>query len=177
MHSQAVDRALFAVCQDGTNVQTIAGIAAALHEAKQPAFRTYCRQVLANAAALAKSLQGFGYSLVSGGTHNHACMIDLSGTQLSGNIAAVVLEKAGLICNSNIIPFDAGTPINPNGLRVGTAAVTTLGMKVQHMEQIAEYIHRTLELVNDNIELRKIAGEVGRLRAQFAQSENTVAIV
>lgn len=174
-YSQAVDRALFPVCQDGTNLQAISGIAAALHEAAQPAFRTYCRQVLANAAALANALQGCGYSMVSGGTHNHACMIDLSESEMSGNEAAIVLAKTGLICNSNIIPFDAGTPVNPNGLRLGTAAVTTLGMKVQHIEQIVRYVHQTLESAEDNAELLKIADEVGKLRAQFAHSENQVA--
>jgi len=175
-YSKAVDRALFPVCQDGTNVQSIAGIAAALHEASQPAFRTYCRQVLANASALASVLQSFSYNLVSGGTHNHACMINLSNNMLSGNEAAAVLAKTGLICNSNIIPYDAGTPVNPNGLRLGTAAVTTLGMKVQHMEKIAEYTHRTLESANDIAELTKIAGMVGKLRAEFAHSENKTAV-
>jgi len=174
-YSQAVDRALFPVCQDGTNLQSIAGIAAALHEAMQPAFRTYCRQVLANATALANALQDFGYKMVSGGTHNHACMIDLSESRMSGNEAAIVLAKTGLICNSNIIPFDAGTPVNPNGLRLGTAAVTTLGMKVPHIEELARYVHRTLESAKDHVELLKIADEVGKLRAQFAQSKNLSA--
>ena len=174
-YSQAVDRAVFPVCQDGTNIQTIAGIAAALHEAAQPAFRTYCRQVLANAAALAEALRSFGYSLVSGGTHNHACMINLSDAQMSGNEAAIVLAKTGLICNSNIIPYDTGTPVNPNGLRLGTAAVTTLGMKVQHMEQIAMHTYRTLESANDTAELMKIANEVEKLRNQFSHSEQRMA--
>lgn len=175
-YRKAVDRALFPVCQDGTNVQSIAGIAAALHEARQPAFRSYCRQVLANASALADCLQKLDYTLVSNGTHNHACMINLSDSNLSGNEAAITLAKTGLICNSNIIPYDTGTPVNPNGLRVGTAAVTTLGMKVPQMEQIADYIHRTLDSASGIAEQIKIADDVRKLRAEFETSENQAAL-
>jgi len=175
-YRKAVDRAVFPVCQDGTNVQTIAGIAAALHEAAQPAFRSYCRQVLANTSALANSLKHFGYNLVSGGTHNHACMIDLSQLDMSGNNAASALSATGIICNSNIIPYDTGTPANPSGLRMGTAAVTTLGMKTQHMQRIARYVHRTLSSAHDDAERVKIADEVSKLRAEFAHTEPQAAI-
>jgi len=113
--------------------------------------------------------------MVSGGTQNHACMIDLSGTEITANDAASALAKTGLICNANIIPFDAGTPVNPNGLRMGTAAVTTLGMKASHMKQIAEYVHATLASTNNPHETRNIANRVYELRAQFAYSQKTRA--
>jgi len=175
-YRKAVDRALFPVCQDGTNVQVIAGIAAALHEAAQPAFRSYCRQVLANTCALANALQHYGYTLISGGTHNHACLIDLSEHALSAKEAAQALSSVSIICNANIIPYDTGSPANPNGLRMGTAAVTTLGMKAQHMQRIARLVHRTLGSAYDDVERVKINNEVSKLRSEFAHSKHQAAI-
>ncbi len=162
-----VDRAVFPVCQDGTNIMNTAGIAAVLADAAKPDFKVYCRQVLANASALAGALKNLGYSLVTGGTLNHGCLIDMTSSGVGGNECASTLARANIICNGNIIPNDKGSPINPSGLRVGTPAITTLGMQARDMEQVAGFIHRALKLANNTPRLQDLSVQVSDFRAGF----------
>jgi len=166
-YAERVDRAVFPVCQDGTNVQLISGLAATLHQASTPEFREYSQQVLANSRALSDALTGKGYRLITGGTRNHACLIDLTNMSLSGNECAEVLASVNIICNANQIPHDTGSPRNPSGLRVGTAAVTSLGMQSTHMESIAEYIRKAIMYRDSEEALRLLSREIIRFRQQF----------
>jgi len=166
-----VDRAVFPVSQDGTNIMQIAGLAAALFEAQQSSFEGYCQQVLENAQVLAEGLIDKGFSLVTGGTKNHACLIDLSQSNLSGRQAAATLARVNIICNANQIPFDSGPPANPSGLRLGTAAVTTLGMNTGHMLQIAAMVERGLSAFQQPEKLRALGVDVLNFRSQFVDNE------
>ncbi len=169
-YQSRVDRAVFPVCQDGTNIMQIAGLAAALFEAAQPSFKLYCERTLNNAHELATALGAHGFRLVTGGTRNHACLIDLSAAGFSGREAAAALAQADIICNANQIPFDAGPPTNPSGLRVGTAAITTLGMGNDEMNTIAGMIRTALDNIGDAAALALLRDDVRRLRARFRES-------
>ena len=116
----AVDRAVFPGLQGGPHDHTTAAIAVALHEAAQPEFAAYARAVVANAAALAAALAERGFELVSGGTDNHLLLVDLTGRGVGGRPAAEALERAGLVCNYNAVPFDPRPPLDPSGIRLGT---------------------------------------------------------
>jgi len=170
-YKSRVDRAVFPVCQDGTSIMQIAGIAAALFEAAQPAFREYCQQVLDNASRLAEGLSESGYKIVSGKTHNHACMIDLSETEMTGRQAAAALARANIICNANQIPFDQGPPTNPSGLVVGTAAVTTLGMGCADMAVISDMVASGLRAFGQGQKLDALGLDVLDFRSQFDDNE------
>ena len=165
-----VDRAVFPVCQDGTSITVIAGIAASLHEAAQPAFHRYAHQVVRNAAAMADAFTKRGYKLISGGTRNHACLIDMSAMGLAGRQCARTLAGVNIICNANQIPYDKGSPVSPSGFRVGTSAVTTLGMQVSDMEQIVEFIDRALSGGSSRNEQNELASEVSAFRKKFDHS-------
>lgn len=168
-YKSRVDRAVFPVCQDGTNIMMIAGLAAALFEAGQPRFKHYCEQTLSNADGLAKALSSQQLPLVTGGTENHACLIDLTQSSFSGRQAAAALAQADIICNANQVPFDSGPPTNPSGLRVGTAAVTTLGMQVNEMTEIARFIKRGLQHIDDSKALASLRNDVRALRNSFSE--------
>lgn len=161
-----VDRAVHPVCQDGTSVTAMAGLAATLQEAAQPEFRDYCQAVVDNAAALSVELRRLGYNLVTGRTLNHACLIDLQGTGWSGRDAATTLEAVNIICNANQVPFDPGPPANPSGLRIGTAAVTSLGMTPSHMPTLAGFIDRALGRTSEGERLT-LVDDVTAFRWQF----------
>ncbi len=118
--ARAVDRAVFPGLQGGPHDHTTAAIAVALHEAAQPEFAAYARAVVANAAALATALTERGFELVSGGTDNHLLLVDLTGQGVGGRPAAEALERAGLVCNYNAVPFDPRPPLDPSGIRLGT---------------------------------------------------------
>ncbi|MFJ3303907.1 serine hydroxymethyltransferase [Streptomyces sp. NPDC086549] len=135
--AKAVDRAVYPICQGGTNVRVLAGIAAALGEALTDSFGTYTRQVLENSRRLAAELTLHGFDLVTGGTENHACLVDVRSLGITGDVAARWLSSAGILANGNQIPNDPGPPRRPSGLRLGTAAVTTLGMTPPVMAEIA----------------------------------------
>ena len=141
-HAQALERAVFPGLQGGPHDNTTAAIAIALHEAAAPEFGDYARAVVANAAALAEALLERGFDLVSGGTDNHLILIDLTAKGVSGRPAAQALDRAGIVCNRNAIPFDPRKPLDPSGLRIGTPAVTTRGMGPAEMREIARWIDR-----------------------------------
>jgi glycine hydroxymethyltransferase len=142
--AKVIDRAVFPGLQGGPHENQIAAIAVALHEAMQPLFRAYGRQVIQNAAALADELVRRGFDLVSGGTDNHLMLIDLTKTGLSGREAQDRLEKVGIVVNRNTIPFDPRKPFDPSGIRIGTPSLTTRGMKEKEMKIVARLIDDVL---------------------------------
>lgn len=135
-----IDRSIFPGVQAGPFDNSIAALAVALKEVLSPDFKKYAEQVVKNAKAFAKALQGYGFNLISGGTDKHLILIDLRNKGIDGTTAALFLEKAYIISNKNTIPYDTGTPMKPSGLRVGTPAMTTRGFKERDFEKVAEFI-------------------------------------
>lgn len=137
--SERIDKAVFPGMQGGPHMHSIAGIAVALEEALQPEFKAYAEDVIANARALARAFSDAGFSVVSGGTDKHLVLLDLRTSGVSGWVAAWALEYAGIIANRNTVPYDTASPFYPSGLRIGTPAVTTRGMKEKEMKHIASW--------------------------------------
>jgi glycine hydroxymethyltransferase len=163
----AVDKAVFPGQQGGPQVHIVAAKAVAFAEALRPEFRDYAAQIVANAKALAEGLQAAGYRLVSGGTDNHLMLVDVFEKGILGSEAELALGKAGITVNKNSIPWDTNPPLKPSGIRVGTPALTTRGMKEPEMRTIAAWIAKALEQRNDEAALERIRGEVAELANQF----------
>ena len=142
--SEKIDKAVFPGLQGGPHMNQIAAVAVALLEATKPAFKTYAKQVVKNAQALAKELQQMGWRLVSGGTDTHLLLLDTAANGVTGKKASDLLEREGIIVNKNTLPFDTRGPIDPSGIRLGTAAETTRGKKEKDMIAIARKIDRVL---------------------------------
>ncbi|MCC2632107.1 MAG: serine hydroxymethyltransferase [Patescibacteria group bacterium] len=159
-----IDKAVFPGLQGGPHMHTIGALAVALQEAKQPSFHQYARQVVSNAKQLAFGLHRHGFRLVADGTDNHLFLLDLTSTRKLGAEAQAILESIGIICNKNMIPFDTQKPTNPSGLRFGTAAVTSRGMKEKEMEQLADIIAAALQ---SPVERPDLAEEVKSLAKKF----------
>jgi len=168
-HATAVDKAVFPGLQGGPHNHTTAGIAVALHEASQPAFKEYAHQIVANAQALAAALTERGFNLVSGGTDNHLILIDLSNKEIGGKPAAKALDAAGIELNFNGVPFDTRRPLDPSGIRLGTPALTTRGLTEAQMPQVAQWMDETITAAvkDDPAGLERIAGEVRDLLAAY----------
>jgi glycine hydroxymethyltransferase len=168
-YASPLDKAVFPGLQGGPHNHTTAGIAVALHEAAQPAFRTYAHQVVANAKALAAALNERGYSLMSGGTENHLILIDLTSKGIAGKPAAKALDRAGIELNYNTVPFDPRKPFDPSGVRLGTPSITTRGLREEHMPQIAAWMDEAITAAtkDDEAAIERIAGEVRDLLAGF----------
>ncbi|WP_284706201.1 serine hydroxymethyltransferase [Micromonospora phytophila] len=164
-----VDKAVFPGLQGGPHNHTTAGIAVALNEATQPAFRRYAHQVVTNAKALADALTERGFDLVTGGTDNHLILIDLTTKGIAGKPAAKVLDLGGIELNYNTVPYDPRKPFDPSGLRLGTPALTTRGLTEEHMPQVAEWIDRlVVAAVKDDQEaVAAVAGEVRDLLSAY----------
>lgn len=139
-----IDRAVFPGLQGGPHNATTAAIALALQEAVTPEFKKYAQAVVSNAKALSDQLLKLGFKLTTGGTDNHLMVIDLRDKNISGKDAAIALEEAGIVLNYNSVPHDTNPPANPSGIRLGTPAVTTLGMGEKEMEQIANWISQVI---------------------------------
>lgn len=139
-HAKRIDKAVFPGLQGGPHMNTIAAIGVALEEALTPEYKDYCKNVVANAQILAQHLSERGLSLLTGGTDNHLLLIDLRPLKISGTEAQQRLEKNGIIVNKNSIPYDDAPPQNPNGIRIGTCAITTKGITNQELEKLAEKI-------------------------------------
>ncbi len=163
----AVDKAVFPGQQGGPLVHIIAAKAVAFGEVLRPEFRTYAAQVVANAKTLAAALQEAGFRIVSGGTDNHLMLVDVFEKGILGSEAELALGKAGITVNKNAIPYDTNPPLKPSGIRVGTPALTTRGMKEPEMRQIAVWIAKALDRRNDDVALEAIRGEVAELANQF----------
>ena len=168
-HATAIDRAVFPGLQGGPHDHTTAAIAVALHEAQQPAFSEYARQVVANTRALADGLLERGFDLVSGGTDNHLILVDLTSKGIPGKPVAKALDRAGITLNYNTVPFDERRPFDPSGIRLGAPAVTTRGMREAEMAEIAGWIDAGVEAVKrgDEPALERIGGDVRALAASF----------
>jgi glycine hydroxymethyltransferase len=165
--AKAVDKNIFPGYQGGPLMHVIAGKAVAFQEALQPDFRTYQEQVVANARALAETLSQGGARLVTGGTDNHLILVDVTPLGLTGKDAEAALEHAGVTCNKNAIPFDKNPPAICSGVRLGTPALTTRGMKVEQMKQIGSWIVEALQNAQNSSRLEQIRGQVGELCQQF----------
>ena len=166
-HAAAVDKAVFPGQQGGPLVHIVAAKAVAFGEVLRPEFKTYAAQVVANAKVLAASLQEAGFRIVSGGTDNHLMLVDVFEKGILGSEAELALGKAGITVNKNAIPYDTNPPLKPSGIRIGTPALTTRGMKEPEMRQIAVWITRALEQRNDDAALDGIRGEVAELANRF----------
>jgi len=168
-HAKAIDKAVFPTLQGGPLEHAVAAKAVAFFEAAQPEFRTYAAQVVANAEALARGLGGEGLRLVSGGTENHLVLVDLQpfDAELTGKAAQEALDRAGITCNKNAIPYDPRSPFVTSGLRLGTPAMTTAGMGAEEMDAIAGLIARALRASDDEAELAAVRDEVATLCSKF----------
>jgi glycine/serine hydroxymethyltransferase len=148
-------------------MHVIAAKAVCFHEALQPQFREYQRQVVINAKALAAGLAKHGYRIVSGGTDNHLMLVDLRPKDLNGKEAQEVLDRAGITVNKNAIPFDTSSPFKPGGIRVGTPAVTTRGMKEEEMLEIADLVAEALQKRSDEGAIENVRKTVIDLTSRF----------
>ena len=166
-HAAAVDKAVFPGQQGGPLVHIVAAKAVAFGEVLRPEFKTYAAQVVVNAKVLAASLQEAGFRIVSGGTDNHLMLVDVFEKGILGSEAELALGKAGITVNKNAIPYDTNPPLKPSGIRIGTPALTTRGMKEAEMRQIAVWIRKALEQRNDDAALERIRGEVAELANRF----------
>jgi glycine hydroxymethyltransferase len=166
-YAKDLDKAVFPGLQGGPLVHIIAAKAACFKEASEPAFAVYQRQIVANAKALATSLADAGFRLVSGGTDNHLMLVDVFSKGITGKAAEAALGKAGITVNKNAIPFDRNPPMVASGIRVGTPAVTTRGMRETEMASIAEFITRALKTPEDDRALGTIRSEVAALCQKF----------
>lgn len=162
-----IDRAIIPGLQGGPHNHQTAAIAVALNEAATPEFKVYGQQIVKNAKALAKELTQKGYELVTGGTDNHLLLIDLTNKGIFGAKAEQSLGAAGITVNKNTVPFDTRPPFSPSGIRLGTPALTTRGMKENEMVQIADWIDKVITHCNDEKILNKLRIEVKQLAAKF----------
>ncbi len=162
-HYKDLNRSVFPGLQGGPLVHVIAAKAVAFGEALKPEFKEYCRQVIANAKALAEALAGEGFRIVSGGTDNHLVLVDVFQQGITGKEAETVLDRVNITVNKNTIPFDQNPPMVASGIRLGTPALTTRGMKEDEMRRVASLIARALRSREDEAELEKVRREVVEL--------------
>ena len=166
--AERIDKAVFPGLQGGPHNHTTAAIAVALKEASTEDFKEYSKQVVTNARVLADSLSKLGYKIVSGGTDNHLFLVDVfSSVNLSGKEAGDMLDKAGITVNKNAIPKDTRKPWDPSGIRIGTPALTTRGMKEKEMEQVARYIDRVLRECKVDSDFKKVKKEIKTFTSSF----------
>lgn len=165
--AKEIDKAVFPGFQGGPHENNIAAKAVAFKEALEPAFKDYARQIKANAKVLEKKFNDNGYKLMFGGTDNHLLLIDVTPKGLSGKEAQIALDKAGITVNKNMIPDDPRSPMDPSGIRLGTPALTTRGMKESEMEIIADWINEAIVNWKDEAKLGEIRGKVVELTKKF----------
>lgn len=167
-YAKDLDRWVFPGLQGGPLMHIIAAKAVCFHEALLPTFKDYARQIIANAKVLAETLQSGGIRLVSGGTDNHLMLCDVTSIDLTGKIAEKALDEAGITVNKNMIPFDERKPLDPSGVRIGTAALTTRGMKEPEMKKVGAWILRTLKSSDNADALKTIRGEIAEFARAYA---------
>jgi glycine hydroxymethyltransferase len=166
-HRKAINKAVFPGLQGGPHNHTTAAIAVAAREAATPAFKVYAQGIVDNAKALANALTERGFKLVTGGTDNHLMVIDLTNKNVPGKIAAKALDRAGIVVNSNTVPFDPRTPFDPSGIRIGTPAVTSRGMGVEEMKRIAAWTDEVVAHHEDDALIERVAAEVKEMCNAF----------
>ncbi len=178
-NAKALDRSVFPGQQGGPLMHVIAGKAVAFREALEPAFKTYATQVVDNARTLAEALASGGVKLVSGGTDNHLMLVDVTPLSIGGKLAEETLDRCGITCNKNMIPYDERKPMDPSGIRLGTPALTTRGMGRDEMKRIARWILQVLKSHDDATVVDSTRREVALLAEQFpvpaAKFEEAVA--
>jgi glycine hydroxymethyltransferase len=163
-----IDRAIFPGVQGGPHEHIIAAKAVAFREAMQPEFKTYAKQIVKNAAALADGLQKRGFQLVTGGTSNHLILADVyQSFGLDGDVVEKVLDKIGLTLNKNSVANDPLPPFRPSGIRLGTPAITTRGLKEKDMEQIADWMHQAIEHREDPARLEELRTAVREFAVKY----------
>jgi len=167
MMSEIIDSNVMPGIQGGPLMHIIAAKAVAFAEALKPEFKEYAAQVVKNAQTLAQSLIELGYDIVSGGTDNHVFLVDLSNKNITGKAAENALHEAGMTVNKNMVPFDTRSPFITSGIRLGTAALTTKGMKEDQMRQIARFIDRALKNIDDSGVLQEINQNVREMNRDF----------
>jgi glycine hydroxymethyltransferase len=170
---QKINSAVFPGVQGGPLMHVIAAKAVAFGEALKPEFRSYAAQIVANAKTLAHELQRQGFRLVSGGTDNHMMLVDVVSVGTTGKIAEQALDAAGITVNKNMIPFDTRAPLDPSGIRIGTPALTTRGMREPQLRTIAGWIGRILKNPNDSAAQTRVKGQVRELCEQFPAPSNS----
>ena len=166
-HAKALDKALFPGVQGGPLMHVIAAKAVCFKEAGEPTFAAYQRQIVAYAQRLAAGLAAEGFRLVSGGTDNHLVLVDVFSKGITGKVAEASLGRAGITVNKNAIPFDKNKPMIASGIRVGTPAVTTRGLREPQMDRVATLIARVLRAPDDEAEIAAVRGEVQELCREF----------
>ena len=165
--TKTLNSQIFPGIQGGPLMHVIAAKAVALGEALRPSFKAYQQQVIDNADTLARCLVEAGYELVSGGTDNHLMLVDLTNKDITGKDAEIALDTAGITVNKNTVPFETRSPFVTSGVRLGTAALTTRGMKQDHMHTVAQFIVTALEKRDNTAELEKIRKNVEEFALQF----------
>ena len=155
---------VFPGLQGGPHNHTICAIGVALKEAMKPGFKNYAQQIVKNARALAEELKKYGFNLISDGTDNHLILVDLTNKGISGKEAQILLEKAGIVLNKNTIPYDSRPPYDPSGIRLGTPALTTRGMKEKEMEKIAFWIN---EVISNPRSVFRVKTEIKKFCQKF----------
>ena len=166
-YAKDIDRSVFPGMQGGPLMHIVAAKAICFGEALQPNFKQYAEQVVANAKTLAETLVAGGLRLVSGGTDNHLMLCDMTALGLSGDIGETALDKAGITVNKNMIPFDERKPMDPSGVRIGTAALTTRGMKQDEMKQVGTWILEALKHHDSDTELARIRTTIAEFAINF----------
>ena len=165
-HAKAIDKSVFPGMQGGPLEHIVAAKAVCFREAAEPAFKVYARQIVANARVLAETLLTGGVKLATGGTDNHLMLCDVTPLGLTGSIAEKALDKAGITVNKNMIPFDQRKALDPSGIRIGTPAITTRGMKEAEMQRVGAWILQVLKNAADDSVLARVRTEI----AQFCQA-------
>ncbi|CCU80551.1 Serine hydroxymethyltransferase [Halanaerobium saccharolyticum subsp. saccharolyticum DSM 6643] len=168
-HAKEIDKAIFPGLQGGPLMHIIAAKAVGFKEALTEEFMDYQQQIIDNAKALAEALNNYGMRLVSGGTDNHMMLVDLTNMEITGKEAEEALDKVGITVNKNTIPFETRSPFVTSGIRIGTPAVTTRGMKKEDMKEIAEFIFEALKYLNDEEKLKEMKKEVHAFSAKFME--------
>ena len=167
-HAEKIDKAIMPGLQGGPHNNTTAAIAVALKESQTPEFKAYAAQIVANAKALAEKLNSHGFRLVTGGTDNHLILFETQASKgISGRDAAKALDTAGIVTNCNTVPFDPNPPFKPSGVRIGTPAITSRGMKEDEMAKLGDWMSEAIDNASDEAVLKRIAGEVEELCQSF----------
>jgi len=173
-HAEKVNKSVFPGLQGGPHMHTMTAIAVAMAEADTPEFIAYAKQVVKNAKALAEKLLEYGFDLVTGGTDNHLILIDLRNKKILGKKLAQALDRARIVSNYNTVPNDQAPPSNPSGLRIGTPAVTTRGMKIEQMAEIARMINKIAENIDNETVIEEVGKEALLLSSQFPVPEHFI---
>lgn len=171
-YAKKIDKAVFPGNQGGPHNHTTAAKAVAFLEAMSPEFKEYGHNIVKNAKALANALSEEGFRIVSGGTDNHLMLVDLTPKNVTGKEAQIGLEKAGIVCNMNMIPYDTRTPFNPSGIRLGTASLTTRKMQEEDMKQVAKFISQAIDSITDDVKLEQIKNDVASYMKKFPLYED-----